>query len=137
MKLKFEDLSEGMELPEMKKGPITRDQLVDYASASGDYNRIHYDEAFAQKAHLKGCIAHGMLVMAIIGSYLIENIENGKLKNFKIRFVGITNENDILSIRGKVVKKSQKEGENLITVDVSSTTQEGVLTTTGSAILAI
>ncbi len=36
--INFDDISEGMELPTKKVGPINRQQLVDYASASGDYN---------------------------------------------------------------------------------------------------
>ncbi|WP_150598589.1 MaoC/PaaZ C-terminal domain-containing protein [Pandoraea fibrosis] len=46
---------------------ITTTQLVRYAGASDDYNRIHYDQAYAQEAGLGGVIAHGMLTMAFMG----------------------------------------------------------------------
>lgn len=48
---------------ELRKAPVTTRQLVMYAGASGDYNRIHYDQAFAVEAGLGGVIAHGMLTM--------------------------------------------------------------------------
>ena len=135
--LLFEDVSEGMELPTSKKGPIVRQQLVDYASASGDYNKIHYDEGFAKIAKLPGCIAHGMLVMSIVGSYITDWAKGGVLKDFNIRFAGITNENDTLTLKGKVVKKFVEDGENLVEINVSSETQDSRITTTGSAILAL
>ena len=53
--INYEELIEGLELPEVKSAPISRVQLVDYASASGDYNLLHFDESFAKKTGLKGC----------------------------------------------------------------------------------
>ncbi|AKM33118.3 hypothetical protein AB870_22465 [Pandoraea faecigallinarum] len=46
---------------------VTTTQLVRYAGASDDYNRIHYDHAYAQEAGLGGVIAHGMLTMGFMG----------------------------------------------------------------------
>ncbi|VVE62063.1 (R)-specific enoyl-CoA hydratase [Pandoraea captiosa] len=46
---------------------VTTTQLVRYAGASDDYNRIHYDQHYAQEAGLGGVIAHGMLTMAFMG----------------------------------------------------------------------
>ncbi len=133
----FKDIFEGMELPEVAKGPITRIQLVDYASASGDYNKLHYDEAFAKKAGLQGPIAHGMLVMAMVGSYITDMVKDGALKIFKIRFAGMTNENDTLTFKGKVVKLYQENDENLVEIEVASQTQDNRITTQGSAIVSL
>lgn len=44
---------------------ITRDSLVRYAGASGDFNPIHYREDIAQSVGLPGVLAHGMLTMGI------------------------------------------------------------------------
>jgi len=52
---------------------ITTTQLVRYAGASDDYNRIHYDQAYAvDEAGLGGVIAHGMLTLALMGSALAD-----------------------------------------------------------------
>lgn len=56
----------------IRRGPITTTQLVMYAGASGDFNRIHYDHPFAVDAGLGGVIAHGMLTMAFIASCVTE-----------------------------------------------------------------
>lgn len=42
---------------------LTRDSLVRYAGASGDFNPIHYRDDVAQAAGLDGVLAHGMLTM--------------------------------------------------------------------------
>ena len=49
---------------------INRKLLVAYANASGDQNPIHQDEAFAKSVGLPDVIAHGMLTMALAGSYV-------------------------------------------------------------------
>ncbi len=134
--VKYEDLTEGIELPEVKKGPIVRQQLVDYASASGDYNKLHYDEAFAKKAGLEGPIAHGMLVMAMVGSFIMDWAKGGVLKDFKIRFSGMTKENDTLTFKGKIAKKYTENGQNLVEIEVLSETQDNRITTQGSAIIS-
>lgn len=42
---------------------FTRDSLVRYAGASGDFNPIHYRDDIAQQVGLPGVLAHGMLTM--------------------------------------------------------------------------
>jgi hypothetical protein len=42
---------------------ITRQDLVRYAGASGDFNPIHWNQAFAEGVGLPGVIAHGMFTM--------------------------------------------------------------------------
>jgi acyl dehydratase len=42
---------------------VTRTDLVKYAGASGDFNPIHWNEAFATGVGLPGVIAHGMFTM--------------------------------------------------------------------------
>ncbi len=134
--LNFEKISDNMALPEVKKGPITRNQLVDYASASGDYNKLHFDESFAKKTGLESCIAHGMLVMALAGSYLNEWAKGGVMRSFKIKFVGVTKENDTLTFKGKVAKKYQEKGENYVEVNFSSEAPDKKTTSQGSAVFS-
>lgn len=44
---------------------LTREQLVRYAGASGDFNPIHYSDHFATAVGLPGVVAHGMLTMGV------------------------------------------------------------------------
>ncbi|MEK9578191.1 MAG: MaoC family dehydratase [Aquiluna sp.] len=61
---KFSDLEVGQEVA-CQKYQITRDSLVRYAGASGDFNPIHYRDDIAQQVGLPGVLAHGMLTMGI------------------------------------------------------------------------
>ncbi|THJ66469.1 acyl dehydratase [Arthrobacter echini] len=42
---------------------VTRQDLVRYAGASGDFNPIHWNRSFAEGVGLPGVIAHGMFTM--------------------------------------------------------------------------
>ncbi|MGI3783200.1 MAG: MaoC family dehydratase [Janthinobacterium lividum] len=44
---------------------VTRETLVRYAGASGDFNPIHYSDHAATALGLPGVIAHGMLTMGL------------------------------------------------------------------------
>jgi acyl dehydratase len=44
---------------------LTRESLVRYAGASGDFNPIHYSDHAATSLGLPGVVAHGMLTMAV------------------------------------------------------------------------
>ena len=66
-------LSVGQELARTSH-ELTRDTLVRYAGASGDFNPIHYNDAVAAEAGLPGVIAHGMLTMGTAITGLLEAI---------------------------------------------------------------
>ena len=51
---------------------VTRDSLVRYAGASGDFNPIHYRDDIATSVGLPGVIAHGMLTMGLAVQPVVE-----------------------------------------------------------------
>lgn len=65
---------------------LTRDTLVRYAGASGDFNPIHYNDVFAQSVGLPGVIAHGMLTMGIAASVVEEWAGAGNVADIQARF---------------------------------------------------
>ena len=65
---------------------ISRDTLVRYAGASGDFNPIHYNDVFAQSVGLPGVIAHGMFTMAAAASVVEEWAGPGNVQDFQSRF---------------------------------------------------
>ncbi|NUP59296.1 MAG: MaoC family dehydratase [Pseudarthrobacter sp.] len=56
------ELSAGQEIGS-RTIEVTRTDLVKYAGASGDFNPIHWNEAFAAGVELPGVLAHGMFTM--------------------------------------------------------------------------
>lgn len=61
---KISDLSIGDEVA-TRNFHLTRDSLVRYAGASGDFNPIHYRDDVAAAVGLPGVLAHGMLTMGL------------------------------------------------------------------------
>lgn len=49
---------------------LSQPRINAYADASADHNPIHVDEAFARTTPFGGTIAHGMLVLALIGEMM-------------------------------------------------------------------
>ncbi|WP_370946392.1 MaoC family dehydratase [Amycolatopsis sp. cg5] len=66
---------------------VTREQLVRYAGASGDFNPIHWNERFAKEVGLPDVISHGMLTMALAGRIVTDWLgDPGKLLEYYVRF---------------------------------------------------
>ncbi|GAB3039231.1 MaoC/PaaZ C-terminal domain-containing protein [Parafrigoribacterium mesophilum] len=66
---------------------ITRDNLVKYAGASGDFNPIHYRDDIAQSVGLPGVLAHGMLTMGIAIQPVVDWLgDPAKIVDYQVRF---------------------------------------------------
>lgn len=135
---RFDAIQIGDEIPSLVKGPVTTQQLVKYAGASGDYYQIHYDEAFAKNVGLPGVIIHGLLKGAFLGQLLTDWVgEIGTLKKFGCSYRGMDYPGDTLTCRGKVTGKYSKDGENLVELEIWVENQRGEKTTPGNAIVAL
>lgn len=68
-------------------GPITPEQIQDYAELSGDHNPIHIDPEFARASGLPAPIAHGMLSLALACSALEEwGFPSDRIKTLESKF---------------------------------------------------
>ncbi|WP_144786052.1 MaoC/PaaZ C-terminal domain-containing protein [Microbacterium sp. BH-3-3-3] len=66
---------------------LTRESLVRYAGASGDFNPIHYRDDVAAAVGLPGVLAHGMLTMGIAVGTLAEALgDTGRIAEYGVRF---------------------------------------------------
>lgn len=66
---------------------LTRDSLVRYAGASGDFNPIHYRDDIAQSVGLPGVLAHGMLTMGVSIAPVLSWIgDPAKVVDYGVRF---------------------------------------------------
>jgi 3-hydroxybutyryl-CoA dehydratase len=87
---------------------LTQDQLNAYADASGDHNPIHVDPQFAAATPFGGTIAHGMLVLALIGEMMHAAhgdawLASGKLK---VRFKAPTRPGDTVTASADLSKEA-------------------------------
>lgn len=77
-----------------KTYPLTRDSLVRYAGASGDFNPIHYRDDVAESVGLPGVLAHGMLTMGTAVQPVVEWLDGagddagvlGWISDYQVRF---------------------------------------------------
>lgn len=82
----FEALNKG-DIVATATRTFTRDSLVRYAGASGDFNPIHYNDAFAKSVGLNSVIAHGMLTMGTVIGPVVEWLgDPGRVVSYETRF---------------------------------------------------
>ncbi len=140
-KLYFEDVQVGHEVPPLAKGPIQQTQLTRYAGASGDFNPIHLDDAFARAAGMGGVFAHGMLSMGFVAQSVTDWVGTGTIQKIGVRFAGLVRPGDMITCRGKVVdKRPAKEsgrGQNLVDVELWAENQKGEKVIAGRATVAL
>ena len=66
---------------------LTRDSLVRYAGASGDFNPIHYRDDVAASVGLPGVLAHGMLTMGLAVQPVVDWIgDPGRVVDYQVKF---------------------------------------------------
>lgn len=66
---------------------LTRESLVRYAGASGDFNPIHYRDDVAASVGLPGVLAHGMLTMGQAVQPVVDWIgDPGRVVDYQVRF---------------------------------------------------
>jgi 3-hydroxybutyryl-CoA dehydratase len=68
-------MAEGKTIDEIKVGDtaqfskvVTETDLEHFARATGDFNPVHFDQAYAEKTPFKGRIAHGVLSIGFISA---------------------------------------------------------------------
>jgi len=84
--LEFDTLSVGDVVAEQSYH-LTRDNLVRYAGASGDFNPIHYRDDIATSVGLPGVIAHGMLTMGLAVQPVVDWAgDPASVADYQVRF---------------------------------------------------
>jgi len=137
MTVYFDDINVGDAIPALTTAPITETQLVRYAGASGDFNPIHTVHHVAEKAGLGGVIAHGMLVMGLVGRAITDWVGVAPLREFGVRFLAVTKPGQVITVTGQVVEKMEVEGEPRVRCEVSAVDQDGQQKVKGSFVVGL
>lgn len=83
---RFESLTVGDVIAE-RTFELSRDTLVRYAGASGDFNPIHYRDDVAASVGLPGVIAHGMLTMGLAVQPVVDWAgDPARVVDYQVRF---------------------------------------------------
>ena len=120
------------ELRELPHPPITKEQLINYAHASGDKNPIHIDEEFAKNSSIGRVIAHGMISAGFLASH-VDKIakEPNRIKSYSSKFKSIVYPNDTVST---VVAEESVNGEEGY-LQLQAKNQHGEVVTEAEAII--
>ena len=102
---------------------LTRDSLVRYAGASGDFNPIHYRDDFAKAVGLDGVLAHGMLTMGAAVQVAVDWVgDPGRIVDYGVRFTKPVfvdaKDGAVLTVTGKI---GEIDAENsIVHIDISA-----------------
>jgi acyl dehydratase len=136
-KVYFEDIVVGQEIPSLTKGPIQQIQLTRYAGASLDFNPIHQDPEFAKAAGMGGVFAHGMLSMGFVAQAVTDWAGVATVRKLSVRFAGLVRLKDVVTVRGRVLGKTSKNGDDLVELELWEENQRGEKVVSGKATLAL
>jgi acyl dehydratase len=103
---------------------FTRDSLVRYAGASGDFNNIHYRDDVAQAVGLPGVLAHGMLTMGAAVQVAVDWVgDAGRVVDYQVRFtkpvVVDAREGAVVLVVGKIAEIDSEN--NIVRIDLTAT----------------
>ncbi|WP_181789341.1 MaoC family dehydratase [Streptomyces phytophilus] len=124
-KVAYDAVETGTELP-AQSFPVTRETLVRYAGASGDFNPIHWNERFAREVGLPDVIAHGMFTMAEAIRVVTDWAgDPGAVVDYGVRFTKPVVVPDdgvgaVIEVSGKVAQKLDDEART-VRVDLTAT----------------
>ncbi|MFC1400497.1 MULTISPECIES: MaoC family dehydratase [Streptacidiphilus] len=119
----YDEVEVGSQLP-AQSFPVTRATLVQYAGASGDFNPIHWNEAFARSVGLPDVIGHGMFTMAEAIRVVTDWLgDPGAVVEYGVRFtkpVVVPNDGTgaVIEVTGKVAAKLE---DRRVRVDLLAT----------------
>lgn len=108
---------------------LSRDSLVRYAGASGDFNPIHYRDDVAMSVGLEGVLAHGMLTMGLAAGPITAWLgERGFVSGYQVRFtrpVYVPAEGTVtVSVQASLFKVDELT-EGSATLSLAVSTQDG------------
>jgi acyl dehydratase len=101
---------------------LSRDTLVRYAGASGDFNSIHYRDDVAESVGLPGVLAHGMLTMGIAIQPVVDWIgDSAKVLEYGVRFTRPVVVDPVLGQTITVVAKVGAVDDGVARIDLTVT----------------
>ena len=146
--LYWEDIEVDSEVTPLAK-VATSIMLVKWAGASGDFNPLHYDNAFADSQGVGSPIVHGALKRQWLIQLMTDWMgEEGTLKKFSCRYRAMDyprnmktltepEEGETWYCKGKVTKKYVEDGEHLVDCNIWLENGKGEVTTPGGATVVL
>lgn len=112
---------------------ITEKTIKDFAEATGDFNPVHLDQAYAEKTYFKGRIAHGVLSVGYISSVLGNLLPGpgGILLSQEVKFLAPVRIGDVITAKVEVIELIPEK--NRVKFKTTCTNQKGEVVVDGTA----
>ncbi len=139
-RLAMADVVVGTQLPAQSYA-MSRETLVRYSGASGDFNPIHWSSSFAQSAGLPDVIAHGMLTMAESIRVVTDwTGDPGAVVDYGVRFtrpVIVPELGQVATIEVSGVVKEIRPNDGTVVVALTTTFQGQTVLTKARAVVRL
>jgi acyl dehydratase len=134
----YEDVQEGMDLPQISYGPITTEMIVRFGAARNNYHPIHYDKDFARAEGHPDVLVEGPMKFALFDRLIREWIgQYGILKKISATYRAVDVPGNTLHIKGKITSKSIEKDQGTIYCELWAENQKGEITTQGDAVVTL
>lgn len=110
-----------------------RTHFVQYAGASGDFTRIHYDEPHATDAGYPSIIGQGMFVAGLLSHFATDWLGIEHVRTFDTRFESPLFPGARIELEGTVADVDRSDGETTVEIEMTAQTGEGETLVVGSA----
>lgn len=107
-------LAVGDPIPERELGPVTQTDIVRFAGAGGDFNPLHHDPAFAEKAGFDTVIAMGQMQAGMLAAWLTDWCGVEHLRELEVRFLAPVRLGALLQFTGEVTAFTELDGEAVV-----------------------
>lgn len=136
--LQLEDVVVGLELPPLRKGPVTRQRLVEWCAAENDYFSLHYDERVAERMKMPGTPIQGTYRYALMGQ-LVQGWMGPRatLRRISATYRGLALEGEVLIGRGRVLAIEKTLDATEVRLAVWVENDAGIKVAEGEALLQV
>jgi len=133
-------MPEGKLIHELKIGDsaqisktITESDIELFAKATGDFNPVHLDQAYAEKTSFKGRIAHGLLSVGLLSAVLGNTLPgHGTIYlSQEVKFLAPVRIGDTITAKVEVIELIPEK--NRAKFRTTCTNQDGKLVVEGTA----
>lgn len=120
----FDSVKEG-DTQQFATPELTRTHFVRYAGAGGDYNPIHHDQTFAEKAGLPTVFGMGLFTAGVLSRVPVEWFGPEAVKRYSVKFTSRVWPGDVVTCKGVVTRVYDEGGVKHVDLNLSATNQKG------------
>ena len=131
----FEDMDFGDEIEPVER-PIRTEQVVKYVGVwRSDTDGRFTDPERAKQVGLPEPIVPGQMISGLFGQLLADWAPNATLRKMDIIFRGNLQHNRPVKMAGVIIEKEERDGDNILEIDVYVENEKGERPVTGKATL--